>query len=220
MLGSAAHLIAADPPDAQVKEKRLGRGKLLYLQSCVVCHQNQGQGTPGSFPPLAKSDFLLKERERVIKGLCEGLNGPITVNGASYNGFMPPAVLNDQQVADVLTFVLTSLGNDGGPVDPEEVASIRKKTQFKTYEALRQANEFQPLAKTPVGWKLREVARLPNHATRLASDGKGKTLYALCGNGDVWRTDVASGATRQILWGSRYLDAKLGEPPPYLSNKS
>jgi glucose/arabinose dehydrogenase/mono/diheme cytochrome c family protein len=202
---------AAEPsavPDAD----QISRGRIHYIQSCVACHQITGQGTPGVFPPLVKSDFLAANREKVIRGLCEGLSGTIVVNGVTYNGFMPPAVLNDGQLADVLTYVLNSWGNPGGNVTASEVKAIREKTQFKTYGELARANAFQPLPKAPEGWSLREVARLQNHATRLASDGQGKTLYALCLNGDVWRIDIASGALRQILWGARYLDLSLGEP--------
>jgi len=148
----------------------------------------------------------------VIKALCEGMSGTIVVNGTAYNGFMPPAVLNDQQVADVLTFVLNSWGNDGGSVSAAEVGNTRQQSQFKSYEELRQANEFQPLPKPPEDWALREVARLPNHASRMTSDGQGKTLYTLCVNGDVWRIDIATGGLKQILWGARYLDLGLGEP--------
>lgn len=214
LLSLAAGISAAQPSavlPANIQEQ-VARGKLLYLQSCVMCHQGQGQGTPGSIPPVAKSDFLSANRERVIKALCEGMSGTIMVNGVTYNGFMPPAVLNDQQVADLLTFVLNSWGNNGGSVQSQEVEKIRKTSQFKTYEQLRQANEFQPLPRPPEGWALREVARLTNHASRITSDGQGKTLYALCVNGDVWRVNIATGLLKQILWGARYLDLKLGDP--------
>ncbi len=197
---------------SESKEERITRGKLLYAQTCVVCHQAQGQGTPGAFPPLAKSDFLAANRDRVIKGLCEGLSGTIIVKGVTYNGFMPPAVLNDQQLADVLTYVLNSWENAGGSVSAGEVKTIRGKTEFKTFEASREGNEYQPLPKPPDGWILREVAQMPEHIARLTSDGKGKTLYALSVNGDVWRVDIATGALKQILWGSRYIDMSIGEP--------
>ncbi len=200
---------AADSSAAAIAQQ-ISRGKILYIQTCVACHQLNGQGTPGTFPPLVKSDFLAANRERVIKALCEGLSGPIVVNGVTYNGFMPPAVLNDQQAADVLTYVLNSWENSGGNVTAEEVKRIRRTTQIKTYEELAQANAYLPLPKAPAGWTLREVVRLSNHATRLTSDGRGKTLYALCFNGDVWRVDIASGALKQILWGARYLDLNLG----------
>ena len=114
--GPAGHAADTTPASGETKEEQIARGKLVYAQTCVVCHQAQGQGTPGAFPPLAKSDFLAANRDRVIKGLCEGLSGTITVKGVTYNGFMPPAVLNDQQLADVLTFVLNSWDNAGGSV--------------------------------------------------------------------------------------------------------
>ncbi len=206
----AAEVSSASP--GELKTKQITRGKLLYIQSCVACHQLNGQGTPGTFPPLVKSDFLAINRERVIKGLCEGLSGIMVVNGATYNGFMPPAVLNNQQVADVLTYVFNSWDNVGGNVTADEVQRIRQMTQIKTYEELAQANAYRPLPKVPEGWSLREVVRLSNHATRITSDGRGKTLYALCLNGDVWRIDIGTGALKQILWGARYLNLSLGEP--------
>ncbi len=208
--GHAADTAPETPGEA--KEEKVARGKLIYSQACIACHQAQGQGTPGAFPPLAKSDFLAANRSRVIKGLCEGLSGTITVKGVTYNGFMPPAVLNDQQLGDVLTFVLNSWDNVGGSVSAGEVKKIRGKTEFKTFEASREGNEFQPLPKPPEGWALREVAQMPAHIARLTSDGKGETLYALGVNGDVWRVDIATGTVKQILWGARYIDMSRGEP--------
>ena len=98
--------------DAQVQ-----RGRDLYLKNCFVCHQLNGEGTPGVFPPLAKSDFLLSDPERAIRALCEGLVGEITVNGRTYAGAMPATILEDAELADVLTFVLNSWGNSGGAVE-------------------------------------------------------------------------------------------------------
>ena len=193
------------------RDEQVARGKLIYSQTCAVCHQAQGQGTPGAFPPLAKSDFLAANLDRVIKGLCEGLSGTIAVKGVVYNGFMPPAVLNNQQLADVLTFVLNSWDNAGGAVSAGDVKNIRAKSEVKTFEAAKAENEFQPLPKPPEGWTLREVAKMPAHIARLTGDGKGKTLYALGVNGDVWRVDIATGALKQILWGAHYLDLSRGD---------
>ena len=61
---------------------QLARGKLLYFQHCVICHQSGGQGSPGIFPPLAQSDFLANKK-RTILALVQGLDGPIQVNGKS-----------------------------------------------------------------------------------------------------------------------------------------
>ncbi|UQD54943.1 cytochrome c [Flavobacterium sp. K5-23] len=88
------------------------KGKSIYNQTCVACHQATGLGIPGAFPPLAKSDYLNKDTNRSIKGVVKGLKGPITVNGKKYNGAMPAQALNDQQIADVMTYVYSSWGNN------------------------------------------------------------------------------------------------------------
>ena len=192
------------------KGARLVRGREIYVKNCFICHQLNGQGLPGSFPPLAASDFL-RDEERTIRALCEGLSGEITVQGRKYSGSMAPIVLDDAEVADVLTYVLNSWGNAGGAVTPGRVKEVRAKTQFPTIEALRNASTFAPLPAPPSEFSLREVARLPAKGVRLASDGKGETLYVLCENGDVWRLATRTGLLRQILWGQRYLDHRSGD---------
>src|SRR5437868_7049402 len=73
----------------------IAKGKLLYLQNCVICHQGNGQGSPGTFPPLAKSDYLMTKEENGIRAVVEGLSGRITVNGSNYNKTMPAIRLTD-----------------------------------------------------------------------------------------------------------------------------
>lgn len=87
------------------------KGKEVYSKVCIACHQANGQGIPGAFPPLAKSDFLNKDLNRAIGIVSKGFTGPITVNGAKFNGSMPNPNLTKQQVADVLTYVYSSWGN-------------------------------------------------------------------------------------------------------------
>ncbi len=101
------------------------RGKQIYESYCKTCHQANGQGIPGVYPPLAKSDYL-KDKQAVIRALVFGLSGKIVVNGKTYNGVMPPAPYNDADIAAVLTYVYNSFGNGGGIITPEEVAAIRK----------------------------------------------------------------------------------------------
>lgn len=197
---------------AGAQEAQIARGKQLFQQHCILCHQASGQGTTGVFPPLAKSDFLLADKARAIRILCEGLSQEIIVNGVKYNGTMPPSTLNDAEVADVLTYARNDWGNAGEAVSAEEVKGVRATTKFKTYEALVRASGFAPLPKAPAGFTMREVVRLPDNPTRLASDGQGKVLYVLCNNGNVWRVDVAHGTFRLLLRGEHYLDRKLGEP--------
>ncbi|MGH8428862.1 MAG: c-type cytochrome, partial [Solimonas sp.] len=105
------------------------RGEKLFPEYCSACHQPQGQGIPGAFPPLADSDRVKSENDKLIRIVMNGLAGPITVKGETYQSTMAPlgGVLNDQQIADVLTFVRHSWNNSGGAVDAEEVAAVRRR---------------------------------------------------------------------------------------------
>lgn len=103
------------------------KGKAVYTKTCIACHQAAGQGIPGAFPPLAKSDYLNKDTNRAIKAVLNGLTGPITVNGQKYNSVMTSQPLNDQQVADVLSYVYSSWGNNNTKVTPAMVKAQRGK---------------------------------------------------------------------------------------------
>ena len=109
------------------REQRIRYGKRTYDQNCLACHQPAGQGIPGAFPPLAKSDYLAADPTRAIGILLNGLSGEITVNGHKFNGVMPAVQLDDESIANVLTFILNSWGNKGGEITPEQVASKRKQ---------------------------------------------------------------------------------------------
>src|SRR6186713_2656048 len=100
MLAMAMSVLAAEE-DAALRAQN-NRGKLLYLQHCVICHQSSGQGTPGTFPPLANSDYIVNADASIL-ALVQGLSGKIAVNGTDYDGVMPPVLLDDGKVADVLT---------------------------------------------------------------------------------------------------------------------
>ena len=122
--------IAQNPQIAGLsKEIQMERGKKIFLSACFACHQPDGKGLPGIFPPLAESDFLKADRERAIRIPIKGLSGPITVNGKPYNNLMPPQVFTDEQIADVLTYVMNSFGNEDGTVSPAEVKRIRTQNQ-------------------------------------------------------------------------------------------
>ena len=114
--------IASDPKIAAMgKEIIMEKGKRVFLQTCFACHQGEGQGLPGVFPPLAKSDYLMADKARAIRGVIKGQTGEIMVNGQKYNGVMPPVMINDEQIAQVLTYVMNSWGNTGDIVTVEEV---------------------------------------------------------------------------------------------------
>jgi len=111
------------------REQQVAAGRTLFNGTCSVCHQDNGEGLPNVFPPLAKSDFLLADRARAIATVLNGRSGPITVNGNTFNSVMPPmSQLNDDEIANILTYVLNSWGNNGGQVTAAEVAQVRKAT--------------------------------------------------------------------------------------------
>jgi glucose/arabinose dehydrogenase len=184
----------AVPPSDQME-----RGAALYAAKCAMCHQINGIGVPPVYPPLAKSDWMMADRARTIRVLCEGLEGPITVSGQRYTNVMPAQVLDDQGVADVLTFSMNSWGNSADPLTPEEVANARKKSRFATYELLLKATAFQPLPAPPKGWKVREVAQLPEFCTRLATRGDDAPVYVLTQRGGVYFIDLTSGAVQPLI---------------------
>lgn len=107
------------------KEIVMEKGKRVYMQTCFACHQATGEGLPGVFPPLAKSDYLMADKDRSIRAIIKGVTGAITVNGKEYNGVMPPVQLNDEQVAHVLSYVRNEWGNTGDVVTVEEVKKVR-----------------------------------------------------------------------------------------------
>jgi len=102
------------------------RGKEVYGTQCITCHMEKGEGLEGAFPPLAKSDYLMADKNRSIKQILEGASGEMKVNGVTYNGEMPAVDLTDEQVSDVLNYVRNSWGNKGGAVTPTEVKAQRK----------------------------------------------------------------------------------------------
>lgn len=173
-----------------------------------MCHGATGDGILGVYPPLAQSDWLAANREGAIAAVVSGLNKEIVVKGKTYRGQMPPVVLDDAQVADVLTFVLNSWGNPGGIVTAEEVKTVRATTPFKTFADLKAAGDYRPLPTAPAGFKLREVVRLTDFGVRLASDGRGGPLYVLSQTGGVWRVEPSSGNLQQVIWPKDYTGLK------------
>jgi mono/diheme cytochrome c family protein len=113
---------------AKSKPERIQLGQKLFASICVACHQSAGQGRPNVFPPLAGSDFLNADKNRAIKIVIFGRQGEVVVNGIKFNNNMPKFPLNDQDIANVLTFVYNSFGNSGLEVTPEEVKVLRSQT--------------------------------------------------------------------------------------------
>ncbi|WP_374075280.1 copper-containing nitrite reductase [Bdellovibrio bacteriovorus] len=119
------------PVPAKSIEESIARGKRIYESSCFACHQTNGQGLPGAFPPLAKSDFLNNNKNKAISAVVHGLDGKITVNGKEFNSIMPAQILSDEEIANVLNYVYNAWGNSKKKVTPEEVKEVRASGKVK-----------------------------------------------------------------------------------------
>lgn len=102
-------------------------GKEIFSRTCLACHQADGQGVPNAFPPLAKSDYLNADSNRAINAVLHGLSGEVTVNGKKYNNVMTSQNLTDEEIANVMTYVYNSWGNNKTVISPEKVKELRAK---------------------------------------------------------------------------------------------
>jgi nitrite reductase (NO-forming)/hydroxylamine reductase len=126
---------------------RMKAGKSAYEIACAACHQADGKGLPGAFPPLAGSDYLRADRNRAIKTVLQGLQGKITVNGKPFDSIMPPMPqLSNQEIADILTYVYGSWGNPGGAVGATQVAAVRAGPKPKQSAASPTEHAGAPVA--------------------------------------------------------------------------
>jgi mono/diheme cytochrome c family protein len=103
------------------------------FNSCTQCHQDDAKGVPGTYPPLAGSEWVQGRKEVLVRILLHGLEGDVHVAGSNYNGQMPAwSKLNDRQIAGVATYIRSSFGNSASAVSPEEVAAIRQETKERS----------------------------------------------------------------------------------------
>ncbi|MFV0539664.1 MAG: copper-containing nitrite reductase [Aestuariibaculum sp.] len=119
--------IAESEIPAKSFEEQMEFGKQTYMQTCFACHQSEGQGVPNAFPPLAKSDYLNADVNRAIGIVLNGLTGEITVNGEKYNSVMTRQMLSSEEIANVLTYVYNSWGNNGTKVTRQMVDKVKNK---------------------------------------------------------------------------------------------
>jgi mono/diheme cytochrome c family protein len=123
---ASAAFVAADA-------ETLKRGAAVYARTCIACHQPTGKGLPPVFPSIAGTPIVTGNPELPIKFILHGLMGPITVDGITFNSMMPPvAGVNDQDIADVLTYVRQSFGNKANAVTPAQVKAVRDATAGRT----------------------------------------------------------------------------------------
>ncbi|HCU86443.1 MAG TPA: dehydrogenase, partial [Verrucomicrobiales bacterium] len=126
------------------------KGAEIYSREahCATCHQPNGGGLPAAgFPPIAGTEWMLKDDERLIKLTLKGLIGPITVKGVKYPGQVPMTpfehLLKDDEIAAVLTFARNSFGNKASPISAEQVAKVRavmkdKKDLYNVEDLLKE----------------------------------------------------------------------------------
>ena len=109
--------------------KSIQRGKMVYSENCISCHMGTGEGVTATFPPLAKSDYLFPDHTNAIKAIKFGLYGKIKVNGVDYDNMMPNPGIENDEIADVLNYILNSWGNssDKKIVTEKMVADVKQK---------------------------------------------------------------------------------------------
>ncbi|NKI27020.1 c-type cytochrome [Arenibacter sp. 6A1] len=148
------HNLGEDPDAVKVQTDLKGKDKDLYVKGaaiyaregfCITCHQPNGKGLESSgFPPLDGSEWVTGSQERLIKLTLKGMMGPIEVKGKKYPGQVPMTpfggMLNDEEMASVLTYVRNTFGNKASAIAPEKVKEIR--AQIKDKEGFYSAEEL------------------------------------------------------------------------------
>jgi mono/diheme cytochrome c family protein len=142
---TATHIALGDQRQASIAGAAAGavaaaaanpveQGERIYLHNCQGCHQQNGQGVPGAFPPLVGAEWVTGSPETLVRILLQGLAGPVQVAGATYNGAMPAwkDVLKDEEIAAVATYLRQWKPNAAAPVSGEQVASLRQATASRT----------------------------------------------------------------------------------------
>ncbi|MDE2731198.1 MAG: cytochrome c [Bacteroidota bacterium] len=126
---ATAWLLGAEGPPGLADE-----GEALYLSRCMSCHQVDGNGIPGVFPPVNDTEWVTGDKGRLIRIVLGGIMGPMKVGNVTYSGAMPPwgGYLNDQEVAALLTYMRSAWENDASPVTAEEVRLVREATADRT----------------------------------------------------------------------------------------
>ncbi len=120
--------ISANQPKPQPKQDE---GKDVYLRHCMSCHQKNGSGVPGMYPPLQKSNWINGDKKKIINVVLNGLEGEIEVNGEVFSQTMPKQnYLTNKQVAQVLSYLRKNFGNQADSVKVKDVMEVRKSGKY------------------------------------------------------------------------------------------
>jgi len=118
------YLTARQPQDAA--KASIARGEKLYQQYCLTCHQKNGSGVPRMNPPLVKTSYVMGDKTKLITWVLKGSSQSIPIDGKTYSNNMPAQnYLKDAQVADVLTYVRASFGNNSSAITAADVKAVR-----------------------------------------------------------------------------------------------
>jgi mono/diheme cytochrome c family protein len=108
----------------------IARGKAVYADQCLVCHQADGGGVQNMNPPLIKTKWVLGDKSVLINIVLKGMNTETEINGDVYHNIMPPhEFMTDQQIADVLTYIRNSFGNKAKAITQADVKAVRAKAK-------------------------------------------------------------------------------------------
>jgi len=142
-----------DHLDAEAAKLFLAGHEIYFRDAhCATCHQPDGKGLDPAFPPIAQSEWVTQDADRLIKLTLHGLMGPLETNGKKYDGLVPMTpfggLLDDREIAAVLTYARNHFGNRATPISPAEVAAIREATKdrklFYQTDELLEEHPFPP----------------------------------------------------------------------------
>jgi mono/diheme cytochrome c family protein len=116
--------------NSPIDKATMDRGKKVYIQFCIACHQVDGSGVQGLNPPLEKTPHVLGSKTKLIRIILKGMDTHEEIDGETYSNVMAPhSHLTDQQIADVLTYVRNSFGNNAIAITPGDVKYVRARTK-------------------------------------------------------------------------------------------
>lgn len=113
-------------PKKAVEKPKTQPGQIIYMQFCLSCHMENGEGVPGLYPPLSQTKYILGDKKWLIANVLLGQQGEIVVKGETYNNIMTKMdFLGDKEISEVLTYVRSNFGNQASPVTIGEVKAVR-----------------------------------------------------------------------------------------------
>jgi len=128
LLSPVFALILIIRPPSSIDKVIMERGKKVYDQYCITCHQADGGGVPGLNPPLEKTNYVLGGKTKLIRIILKGSKNSVEIDGETYTNAMAPLdYLTNQQISDVLTYIRNSFGNKAIVVTPGDVKYVRTR---------------------------------------------------------------------------------------------